>query len=123
MFPKERLRSVRPKQPWARWKAPPWRVPSPRAHYLMIGDTPHPVVKTGHLFRGYAHGRGGRSYVHVIRSDASKEVIHVPTKDQYVAAAKVPPSKRTPEQARLVAKGQNIQAVRNADYEAKRRDS
>jgi len=44
------------------------------------------------------------------------------TKEQYVAAAKVPPSKRTAEEARLVAKGQNMQEVRNADFEARRRD-
>jgi hypothetical protein len=49
-------------------------------------------------------------------------VIHVAIKDQYVAAAKVPPSKRSAEEARLVAQGQNIQEVRNADFEAKRRD-
>ena len=44
------------------------------------------------------------------------------TTEQYLAAAKVPPSQRTPDQAALVAKGQNIQAVRNADHDAKRRD-
>ena len=44
------------------------------------------------------------------------------TKEQYVAAAKVPPSKRTAEEARLVAQGQNMQEVRNADFEARRRD-
>ena len=44
------------------------------------------------------------------------------TKDQYVAAAKVPPSKRTAEQQAMVSKGSNLQEVRNADFEAKRRD-
>ena len=44
------------------------------------------------------------------------------TKEQYVAAAKVPPSQRTADQAALVAKGNRIQEVRNADFEAKRRD-
>lgn len=44
------------------------------------------------------------------------------TEREYVAAAKVPPSKRTPEQARLVANGQNLQSVRNADFKAKKHD-
>lgn len=44
------------------------------------------------------------------------------TKDEYIAAAKVPPSKRTAAQAALVAKGSNMQEVRNADFEAKRHD-
>lgn len=44
------------------------------------------------------------------------------TKEQYIAAAKIPPSKRTADEAALVAKGMNMQEVRNADYEARRRD-
>ena len=43
------------------------------------------------------------------------------TKDEYVNAAKVHPSRRTVEQQRLVDKGRNMQEVRNADFEAKRR--
>jgi len=43
------------------------------------------------------------------------------TKSQYVAAAKVSPDKRTPEQQRMVEKGSNIQEVRNADFEARGR--
>jgi hypothetical protein len=55
--------------------------------------------------------------------DTSEEVISMGyTKDQYVAAAKVPPSKRTAEQQAMVSQGSNLQEVRNADFEAKRRD-
>ena len=41
------------------------------------------------------------------------------TLEQYVAAAKVPPSKRTASEAALVAQGSNLQEVRNADFAAK----
>lgn len=44
------------------------------------------------------------------------------TEREYLAAAKVPPSKRTPEQASLVSRGLNLQSVRNADHEAKKHD-
>jgi hypothetical protein len=47
-------------------------------------------------------------------------VIQLANIDQYLDAANTRPSARTAEQRRLVEDGKNIQAVRNADEEAKR---
>lgn len=42
------------------------------------------------------------------------------TLQQLLDAAKVPPSKRSASQQAMVSRGSNIQAVRNADAEARR---
>lgn len=44
-------------------------------------------------------------------------------KDEYVSAAKVPPSQRTSRDEQLVRQGSNMQEVRNADHEARRQES
>lgn len=44
------------------------------------------------------------------------------TTQEYLNAAKKMPSARTAEEQRLVDKGSNIQAVRNADHEAQRQE-
>ena len=46
----------------------------------------------------------------------------MPTREEYVNAAKVTPSNRTAEQQRLVDQGSNMQEVRNADDAAKRQE-
>ena len=40
------------------------------------------------------------------------------TTEEYMTAANTPPSARTPAQHSLVARGSNMQAVRNADHAA-----
>lgn len=44
------------------------------------------------------------------------------TEQQYLNAAKKPPSARTPAEQALVERGKNLQSVRNADFKAKRED-
>lgn len=46
----------------------------------------------------------------------------MPNKDEYESAARKPPSARTPAEQALVARGSNIQSVRNLDEEARRQE-
>lgn len=51
-----------------------------------------------------------------------KGVIHVATKDEFLNAARVKPSNRTPAERALVERGKSMQDVRNADFEAQRQE-
>lgn len=46
----------------------------------------------------------------------------MPTRDEHINAAKKKPSERTAHEQHLVDSGSNIQAVRNADFEARRQE-
>lgn len=46
----------------------------------------------------------------------------MPTKDEYLNAAKKSPSDRSPAEQALVDRGSNMQDVRNADFAARRHE-